>query len=88
MKSVAALAIMLALGTAVLAKPTPAEPWLFMSESLNASAVFVGPAGAMMESDYFRAPSQASAQRIFPCLVRPLIFEKTQVTRTVMASCN
>ena len=88
MKMVMAFVATLMLGTSAFGKQSPAEPWQYMSDSLAASAIFMGPAGAMMESDYFRAPSQASAQRIFPCRVRPLIFEKTQVERAVSQSCN
>jgi hypothetical protein len=49
------------------------------------SAMLVGPAGAMLESDYFRAPpAPIAARRVFPCRLQISVFDKTRLAQ----SCN
>jgi hypothetical protein len=37
----------------------------------NDSAIYLGPAGALLEADYFRAPQpRYGARRLFPCRLR------------------
>ncbi|MFN3658517.1 MAG: hypothetical protein ACK4UO_14805 [Pseudolabrys sp.] len=46
-------------------------------------AMFTGPAGAMLESDYFRAP-RTSERRAIPCRLERSIFDKTRLAQ----ACN
>lgn len=70
MKVLLAAAVLAALATNATAKPS-----LFESKAAVAiadfDALYLGPVGAMLESDYFRVPEPpAGAGRIFPCRVR------------------
>lgn len=42
------------------------------------TAIYTGPAGAMVEHDYFQAPPSIAAGR---CTVRMLVFEKTRLAQ-------
>jgi hypothetical protein len=67
MKTLIAFAGLLALGATAHANFAPAklQP---VAISVNEWAIETGPSGAMLESDYFRAPQQPlTAGRIFPC---------------------
>jgi len=59
--------MLIALGAGAAAKPSPyAPPPLRPAHSED--ALYLGPAGAMLEADYFRAPPpQFGARRVFPC---------------------
>jgi hypothetical protein len=89
MKVLIALAVFLApvlfaLGATAQAKPAPLEQQS-ISASLEASAIYSGPSGAMLEQDYFRAPQPLlTAGRIFPCRLQLRVFEKTRLAQ----SCN
>jgi hypothetical protein len=73
------------LAVAVLAASTinaPAKPSHFASKAVIAAvdddALYLGPVGAMRESDYFRVPEPpAGAARIFPCRVRLHVIGRT-----------
>ena len=67
MRNVIALALLLALGAAAQAKyaPVDAQPARISPDDL---ALSTGPAGAMREQNYFRAPQPPSAAgRLFLC---------------------
>jgi hypothetical protein len=50
------------------------------------SAIYLGPSGAMLEADYFRAPRpRYGASRIFPCRLHLRIAEST---RRIVQSCD
>jgi len=84
MKALFAFAVLLSLGATAQAKPTPVDP---PAKALapDESAISVGAAGAMLESDYFRAPQEPfAAGRVFPCRLQLRPFEKTRLAQ----SCN
>ena len=78
-------AVMILAGTAVAtAKPEPP-----LSPRLTPSpaelAIAVGAAGAMMESDYFRAPqAQFSGHGVLACRLQSEMFSKIQLAQ----ACN
>lgn len=77
-----ALALMVSLGAAAQAKPAPLDPSPrdLMAEE---TAISVGAAGAMLESDYFRAPQEPfAANRVFPCALQLRPFEKTRLAQS------
>lgn len=78
-----AAAALLALGAIASAKPAPVERQIVVA-ALDDAPVMVGPAGASLERDYFRAPSTApfAAQRVFPCRMQLRMFEKTRVAQS------
>jgi hypothetical protein len=74
MKVLLAVAMLAALATSAAAMPSPFEPKAAVS-AVDDDALYLGPVGAMLESDYFRAPEPpAGAGRIFPCRVRLHVF--------------
>jgi hypothetical protein len=83
MKALMALALVLALGATAQAKLTPLEPRP-VPVSSNDYEMFAGPAGAMLESDYFRAPEPrpAAAGTLFPCRAQVWLFDKTRVAQS------
>jgi len=70
-----------ALGMAAAqAKPTPVEP-MRLTSSTEETSMATGPAGAMLESDYFRAPQRPlTAGRVFPCRLQ--IFDKMKLAQS------
>jgi hypothetical protein len=53
---------------------------------IDTGAIYLGPAGAMIERDYFSVPRpQAGATRIFPCTFRLRI---TRGTTQVVQTCE
>jgi hypothetical protein len=84
MKALIAFAVILALGGTSQAKLAPLEAQQ-IATSRSDMDMFAGPAGAMVESDYFRAPQPPfAAGRIFPCRLQVRMFEKTRLAQ----SCN
>ena len=88
MKALVALAVILALsatfGATSQAKLAPLEPQQ-IATSPDDTDMVAGPAGAMVESDYFRAPQPPfAAGRVFPCRLQVRMFEKTRLAQ----SCN
>jgi hypothetical protein len=70
MKVLFALAVLVAFATSAAATPSPFEPRP-AAPAIDDSPLYLGPVGAMLESDYFRAPQPpAGAGRIFPCRLR------------------
>lgn len=82
MKLALAGVIILSAGVAAYAKPAPVEePRL--TPSPEETVVFLGPAGAMLESDYFRTPQNSPmAGRVFPCRLQLRLFERTQFAQS------
>ena len=77
MKVLLAVAMLAALATSAAAMPSPFEPKAAarLLRRVDDDALYLGPVGAMLESDYFRAPEPpAGAGRIFPCRVRLHVF--------------
>lgn len=70
-----------ALGAAAAqAKPTPIES-MRLTASTEETSMATGPAGAMLESDYFRAPQRPlTAGRVFPCRLQ--IFDKVKLAQS------
>jgi hypothetical protein len=82
MRPVLAVVLLLALATGAEAKHGPA-PAKRLTPSPAELAIFMGPAGAMLESDYFRAPGATLAGRgLFPCRLRLDLFAKTRLAET------
>jgi hypothetical protein len=82
MKILLALALMVSLGAAVQAKPAPPDP---SPRDLvpEDTAISVGDAGAMLESDYFRAPQEPfAANLVFPCRLQLRPFEKRRLAQS------
>ncbi len=70
MKVLLALAAIATLATSAAAIPSPFESRV-AAPAVDDDALYLGPVGAMLESDYFRVPEPpAGAGRIFPCRVR------------------
>ena len=78
------LALVLALTTAAaIAKPSPVEPVRSTNPTAlaRASAEFnIGPAGASLERNYFRAPEADSRSGI--CRFEPNMFAKVRLTQS------
>ena len=67
------------------AKLTTGEPFPFIAFSVDDTAVATGPAGALLESNYFNAPQTTSAfGRGNSCRLPQSLFEKTRLAE----SCN
>jgi hypothetical protein len=80
MKSLLALALALTTASAI-AKPSPVEPVRSTNPIALASAEFnVGPAGATLERNYFRAPEADSRSGI--CRSEPNMFAKVRLTQS------
>jgi len=88
MKALIAFAVILALGGILggtsQAKLAPLESQ-HMATAPDDMDMFAGTAGAMIESNYFRAPQTPfAAGLIFPCRLQVRVFEKTRLAQ----SCN
>ena len=82
MQALLALTVLLTLGAAAQAKPTPVER-IQNPFAPDESAMLMGPAAAMLESDYFRMPQTPFASdRVFPCRLQLRIFDKTRLARS------
>lgn len=82
MKALIALAVLLALGATVQAKLAPPERQL-VAISADDLTIYTGPSGAMVESNYFRAPpAPLGSSRIFPCRLQLRVFEKTRLAQS------
>ena len=86
MKPLLAWAMVLTVGAvlhgAAEAKPAPvAPPRLTLAP--DEYGLSVGPVGAVLESDYFRAPqTSVASQRVFPCRLHLQVFDKTQLAQS------
>jgi len=84
MRGILAIATILTLIGAAYAKPEPA-PSPRIGPSPSDLAVAVGAAGAMMESDYFKAPnSQFSGHGVLACRLQSEMFSKIRMAQ----ACN
>jgi len=83
MKPLMPAALLIALSTVALAKPTPIE----LPTALVDAAVMnmgsggsvqenMGSIGAMREREYFEAPQ--SPLKAFPCRIKPVLFDKVR----------
>lgn len=82
MKSFIALALLFALGTTAQGKlaPVDAQPAAISRDDL---AISSGPAGAMLERDYFRAPPATyAADHPFLCRLQLVIFDKRRLAQS------
>jgi hypothetical protein len=87
MKPLMPVALLLAISTVALAKPTPIERPLAVNAGSNMNMGYVGPMqentgsiGAMREREYFEAPQ--SPLNAFPCRLEPLLFDKTRLAQS------
>lgn len=82
MNPLLAVALLLTLSAAAQAKPAPTEP-MRLTHAPEEMAMSVGPAGAMLETDYFRAPQRpVTAGRVFPCRLQLQLFDKTHLAQS------
>jgi len=69
--------------TAAVAKPSPVEPVRSANLIAHASAEFnIGPAGATLERNYFRAPETDSHSGLYLCRFEPSMFAKVRLTQS------
>jgi hypothetical protein len=84
MKPLMPAALVLALSTVALAKPTPIElPTALVDAGvMNVSSVQenTGSIGAMREREYFEAPQ--SPLKAFPCRIEPVQFDKVRMAQS------
>ena len=79
------LAVLLAVtaATAAVAKLSPVEPLRSANPIARASAEFnIGPAGATLERNYFRAPETDSHSGLYLCRFEPSMFVKMRLTQS------
>jgi predicted permease len=81
-KALTAIALLLALGAAALAKQTPVEPADINIGSVGAMRENIGSVGAMRERDYFQAPQSPFNASAFPCRLEPDLFHKTRLAQS------
>jgi hypothetical protein len=82
MKILITFAMVLALGAAAQAMPSPLEPQRIAISSDNLT-IYTGPASATLEQEYFRAPQTPyAAGRVFPCTMQLRIFDKTRIAQS------
>ena len=78
MKSLTAIAMLLALGSGAVAKPASVErprP----AFALNDADINIGPTGAPQEQEYFQAPQPQFNVGGFPCRLSLIVFDKTRL---------
>jgi hypothetical protein len=79
---VLAFVLLIALSAAAQASRGPA-PDKRLTPSPAEWTIFTGPAGAMLESDYFRAPgANLAGNGLFPCKLDLDLFAKTRLAAT------
>jgi hypothetical protein len=82
MKSLIALVLALTT-TAAIAKPSPVESVRSANLIARARAEFnIGPAGATLERNYFRAPETDSHSGLYLCRFEPSMFAKVRLTQS------
>jgi hypothetical protein len=85
MKNLFAVILALIAATVAIAKPSPVEPVRSANPIAlaRASAEFnIGPAGATLERNYFRAPESDSHSGLYLCRFEPSMFAKVRLTQT------
>jgi hypothetical protein len=86
MKPLISAALLIALSTVALAKPTPIElSTALVNAGVNMSSgesvqENTGAIGAMREREYFEAPQ--SPLNAFPCRIEPVFFEKVRMAQS------
>ncbi len=85
MKPLMPAALLIALSTVALAKPTPIElPTALVDAGNMGSGGSVqentGSIGAIREREYFEAPQ--SPLKAFPCLIEPVLFDKVRMAQS------
>ncbi len=80
MKAMLAITALLVLGATAQAKVAPFEGSA-SAITFRYSAIAIGPAGALLEAEYFRAPPPL-AERNYPCRLQLRIFEKTRLAQS------
>jgi hypothetical protein len=82
MNALLAIAVLLSLSAGAQAKLAAVETPRLTPEP-DDSTMVVGPAGAMLESGYFRAPQAPVASgRVFPCRLRLQVFDKNKLAQS------
>jgi hypothetical protein len=76
MKPLMPAALLIALSTVALAKPTPIE---LPTALVDAGVMNMGSGGAMREREYFQAPQ--SPLKAFPCRIEPVL-DKVRVAQS------
>ena len=86
MKPLVPAALLIAVSTAALAKPTPIEP----TALVDAAVINLGSGGSMQENtgsmaamrerEYFEAPQ--STLKAFPCRIEPILFDKVLMAQS------
>ncbi len=85
MKLPLAAALLIALCAGAKSAPSPLATPRLASVATD-SALYLGPTGAMLEADYFRAPQpHYGASRLFPC---QLHLRVAGSTRRIVQSCD
>jgi hypothetical protein len=84
MKILLAMAVLAALVTGAAAKPSPFAPRT-AAPAPEDNALYLQPVGAILESDYFRAPEPHGTERIFRCRLR---LHTTGRTRRFAQACD
>jgi hypothetical protein len=85
MKKLFAVVLALTAATVAAAKPSPIEPVRSANPTALArvSAEFnIGPAGATLERNYFRAPESDSHSGLYLCRFEPNMFAKVRLTQS------
>jgi hypothetical protein len=85
MKNLFAVILALIAATAAIAKPSPVEPVRSANPIALARAIAefnIGPAGATLERNYFRAPESDSHSGLYLCRFEPSMFAKVRLTQT------
>jgi hypothetical protein len=87
MNALISAALLIALSTVALAKPTPIElstalvnAGVNMSSGESSVQENTGAIGAMREREYFEAPQ--SPLNAFPCRIEPVFFEKVRMAQS------
>lgn len=78
MKILLAPALLIALMSGASAKPSPYDVKGTPPPNAEDNLLYLGPAGAMLESDYFGPPqSTIGASRIFPCRLKLHVIDRS-----------
>jgi hypothetical protein len=79
-----AVAALLILNVPAQAKPSPVEPQRVIAISVDDTAIATGPAGALLEANYFNAAPPAAYSPRNSCRMQFSMFDKTRLARV----CN
>ncbi|HEY0223148.1 MAG TPA: hypothetical protein VGC38_01400 [Pseudolabrys sp.] len=79
MRTAIILALLLAAGSAQAKLAPLDEPVPVTAISAEDTTIMAGPAGAMLESNYFNAPQPRAG--IIPCRLQPDLFQKARLAR-------